>query len=302
MRFHKYLVAIALLACGVVSVSGQTYQKDIARQSARSDFLTGGTIERAELLPGEANLRLTLNVPSFDMTLWQGDKEIRKYYIGVGLKDYPIFVGLRRFRTIIWNPAWIPPNSPWVAPSLRGKVIGPADRRNPLGKIKIPLGYGYLIHQAKSSRDLGGLVSHGCIRVMRNDLYQLNDDILLAYGLDLKGEVAAAKRNKRTYVIELDDDVHLEVSYDAIVVENGILNIYPDVYGYRKEKVADLRKEMTDNGIDESLFSDTKLKQMLAKARGKFKYSIPVDLLREGKHTGGKVLRVVPTKAKQRRW
>ena len=235
MRFFNYLLSFVFLISGTVVISGQTYQQDMARQSARSDFLTGGPIERAELLPGEGNLRLTLNVPSFDMTLWQGDKEIRKYYIGVGLKDYPIFVGLRKFRTIIWNPAWIPPNSPWVAPALRGKVIGPADRRNPLGKIKIPLGYGYLIHQAKSSRDLGGLVSHGCVRVMRNDLYQLNDDILLAYGLDLKSEVAAAKRNRRTYVIELEDDVRLEVSYDAIVVENGILNIYPGLQDTRSD-------------------------------------------------------------------
>lgn len=170
MSIFKQLSVLLLIASLSVAVTGQSYIQDMARQSARSDIRTGGTIEKAELVPGDADLKLTLNVPSFEMTLWQSGKEINKYYVGVGLKDYPIFVGLRDIKMVIWNPAWIPPSSDWVAPSLRGKVIGPSDPRNPLGKIKMPLGYGYLIHQAKSSRDLGGLVSHGCVRVMRNDL------------------------------------------------------------------------------------------------------------------------------------
>ena len=44
---------------------------------------------------------------------------------------------------------------------LRGTPIPPTDARNPLGKMKIPLGYGYLLHQAKGAQDMGNLVSHG---------------------------------------------------------------------------------------------------------------------------------------------
>ncbi|MDH3494869.1 MAG: L,D-transpeptidase family protein, partial [Acidobacteriota bacterium] len=140
MSIFRQLSAL-LLFTGLAStvVFGQSYVTDMARQSARSDIRTGGTIEKSELEPNDPDVTLTVNVPSFDMTLWQSGKEINKYYVGIGLKDFPIFVGLRRIDTVIWNPAWIPPSSKWVDPSLHGKYIGPADPRNPLGKIKIPL-------------------------------------------------------------------------------------------------------------------------------------------------------------------
>lgn len=297
----KYLSILLFVTAMTSTVIGQSYIKDMARQSARSDIRTGGAIEKAELTANDPDLRLTVNVPSFDMTLWQSGKEVRKYYVGVGLKAYPIFVGLRDIKMIIWNPAWIPPSSDWVAPSLRGKVIGPADRRNPLGKIKIPLGYGYLIHQAKGTRDLGGLVSHGCVRVMRNDLYDLNDRVLKAQGIDLAKEVANAKRTKRTFVVELEEPVKLEVTYDPIVFEEGMLHIYPDVYGYRKDKVADMRAELKSVGIEDSGISDATLKKMLAKARGKTQYVVSIDEIRAGNYLKGKVISVVPKPAKRRR-
>jgi hypothetical protein len=44
---------------------------------------------------------------------------------------------------VIWNPAWIPPDSEWVAEHKGvnpGDIIKASDPRNPLGKMKIPLG------------------------------------------------------------------------------------------------------------------------------------------------------------------
>lgn len=294
MSFLKHLSSLLLGLLLFNAASGQSYILDMARQSARSDIRTGGEIEKAELEPYQGNLKLTINVPSFDMTLWQGDREIKKYYVGVGLKDFPIFVGLRDIDTIIWNPAWIPPASKWVSPALQGKVIGPSDSRNPLGKIKIPLGYGYLIHQAKGSNDLGSLVSHGCVRVMRNDLYDLNDKFLYSEGLDLKSEISRAKRTKRTFVIELEEPVDLEVTYDTMVVEAGILHIYPDVYGYRVDKIGDLRTELAAAGVDVASIPDEMLADMIAKAENKSQFVIGIDDIKYGNFSAGKVLPVVP--------
>lgn len=295
----RQLSAVSLLLLLAGLAPGQSYLQDIARHSARSDIRTGGEIVTSELVANQNDLRLTVNVPSFEMTLWQGENEIKKFYVGVGLKDYPIFVGLRNIDTIIWNPAWIPPSSNWVAPALRGKVIGPADPRNPLGKIKIPLGYGYLIHQAKSSRDLGNLVSHGCLRVMRNDLYELNDRILKAQGLNLGKDVARAKRSRRTFVIELDIGVDLEITYDTMVVENGVLHIYPDVYELKHEKTLHLREELALNGVNESSISDESLEAMIAKAHKKSQYLIALDDIKTGNYSNGQVLPVVPRAAKR---
>src|SRR5688500_14338973 len=116
-------------------------------ESERSDRLTGGRIEKAEFVAGEPDIRLTLNVPSFRLTLWQNGKEVKSYSVGVGMKDYPIYIGDREATQVIWNPSWIPPNSTWVKESKGikvGEVIKASDPRNPLGKVKIPLGDGYL--------------------------------------------------------------------------------------------------------------------------------------------------------------
>jgi hypothetical protein len=269
----------------------------MARNSARSDTRTGGVIEKAKFLDGQKDIKLTVNVPSFQMTFWQNNKEIKNYPIGVGMKDYPIFVGRRDIKTVIWNPVWIPPNSDWVAPSLRGIVIKPTDPRNPLGKIKIPLGYGYLIHQAKGTRDLGNLVSHGCIRVMRNDLYDLNDKIVAAHSLEVTpAEISRAKRTKNTFLVELPETLPIEITYDTLVVEEGLLRIYPDVYGYEKNTVENLREELQANGVDESSVDDATLLKMLGRAKNKRQFIIGIEDIKNGNFAAGKTIPVLPTK------
>ena len=84
-------------------------------ESERSDKLTGGRIESADFEPGAPDIRLTLNVPSFRLTLWQNGKEVKSYYVGVGMKDHPIYIGDREATQIIWNPEWIPPTSDWYS-------------------------------------------------------------------------------------------------------------------------------------------------------------------------------------------
>ena len=189
------LVLFSLLLSGIAF--GQYYMIDIKRDSARSDKRTGGVIEKADFAEGDGDIRLTINVPAFTMTFWQNGKEVKNYLVGVGMKRYPIYVGRREIKHIIYNPVWIPPNSDWVQPSLRGKVIKPTDPRNPLGKVKIPLGYGYLLHEAKGTQDLGNLVSHGCVRVLRKDLYDLSNKVVAAHSLPVSNkDVTKRTENK----------------------------------------------------------------------------------------------------------
>ncbi len=274
----------------------------MARNSARSDIRTGGTIEKAVFAAGESDIKLTANVPAFQMTMWQNGKEVINYPMGIGLKEYPIFVGLRDINLIIWNPVWIPPNSDWVSPSLRGKIIKPTDSRNPLGKIKIPLGYGYLIHQAKGPQDLGNLVSHGCMRVLRNDLYDLNAKVIAAHSLEISdAEISKAKRTKKTFLVELTNSLPLEITYDTIVVEAENLHIYPDIYDYDKNTIKNLRTELKANGINDEHISDTILKKMLGRAKNKREYIVSLEQIRNGNYLGGKSVKVIKSKPKKRK-
>lgn len=287
-------LSVALLTSVAV---GQTYIQDSKRESARSDKLTGG-IKKAAFVPGDPDIRLTLNIPSFQLTVWQSGKEVAMYHVGVGKIDFPVPVSLRNATSIEFNPVWIPPSSDWIEKSSTvkaGEVVLPTDPRNPLGKIKIPLGYGYLLHQAKGPGDLGGLVSHGCIRVMQKDLYEIAEMIAAARELDITpGQIAATKRNKKTKLVPLESPVIVEITYDTIVVENGRLNVYPDVYEKKMNSLANIRTELRTSGIDDSLVTDKEIARIIAMAKGKQKYTALVGDLEAGKATSrGKYVSVL---------
>jgi len=270
------------------TVVGQTYIQDSKRESARSDKLTNG-IKKAAFVPGDPNIRLTLNIPSFQLTVWQSGKEVAMYHVGVGKIDFPVPVSLRNATSIEFNPVWIPPSSDWIEKSSTvkaGEIVLPTDPRNPLGKIKMPLGYGYLLHQAKGPGDLGRLVSHGCIRVMQNDLYEIAQMIAAARNLDITpSQIAATKRSKKTLVVPLETPVIVEITYDTIVVENGRLNVYPDVYEKKMNTLANVRNELRTSGIEDSLVTDKEIARIISMAKGKQRYTAFVGDLEAGKAT-----------------
>jgi hypothetical protein len=294
----RFFSVLAFIIVFCVTGFSQSFITDMARDSARSDKLTGGRIEKGTIEPGQGNLKITINVPAFQMTLWQNGREIKTYHVGVGMAEWPIFIGLREASSIEWNPVWIPPSSAWIdkGSSVKpGEIVLPTDRRNPLGKVKIPLGYGYLIHQAKGPGDLGSLVSHGCVRVMQADLYDLAEKIVAGRGLSVSpAQIGAAKRTKKTLIAKLDPPVPVEITYDTMVIEAGRLHIYPDFYSRRKNTVENLRDELKTSGVDDSRLSDATLKKMIAAAVGKKQFTVKVsDLERGNAMTNGQVIAVL---------
>jgi hypothetical protein len=285
MKFFYALITTSLLA-GLASA--QTHMIDSKRESARSDKFTNG-IMRTSLVPGDREVKLTINVPSFQMTLWQNGKEVAMYPVGVGKIDYPVAISLRKGTSIEWNPVWIPPSSDWIEKSSTvkpGEIVLPTDPRNPLGKVKIPLGYGYLLHQAKGPQDMGNLVSHGCIRVMQADLYDLSEKLVAALGLEVTPQqITAAKRNKKTLVVAMDPPLTVEITYDTIVVEDGKLYVYPDVYELKKNTLENIRAELRSSGVDDSLVTDAEIRRILSLVKGKKKYVASVTDLEAGKAT-----------------
>lgn len=272
-------------------------------ESTRSDKLTNGRIERTALKAGDGNVKITVNVPAFTMTLWQNDKEIKSYYVGVGLKNYPIPVGMRSADQIILNPNWIPPDSEWVRKSSDVEPyqkIPADDPDNPLGKIKIPLGQAYLLHEAQSPSDIGNLVSHGCVRVLRDDLFELTQMISKARNLSISNdEIAAARKNSDRRVINLDGDIPVDINYDSIMVENGVLTIYPDVYERKTNTVENLRAELEGYGVDVSKIDEKTLKEMLDKVSGDRKFAVGLADFKAGNPLEkGKTEPLTPQQAK----
>ena len=327
VRFVKAIFSIACIVVGMTAVNAQTPSSTPVQPSAqpspavtqpltisptaaidrneseRSDRLTGGHVQVADFVPNEPDIRLTLNVPSFRLTLWQNDKEVKSYFIGVGLKAHPIYVGDREAREIIWNPAWIPPPSDWVLEMKDvspGEVIPASDPRNPLGKMKIPLGGRYLIHQARGMADVGNLVSHGCVRMPRPDLYDLADKIIAARNAPVSPKrIAAAKRTLKMLVVRLDEPVPVDISYDTLVVEDGVLHIYPDVYDRGTNRPALLRAELQAANIDVSNLKDDTLRKMLRKVSRRTQFVVEKSSIEQGRAlTDGHVMPLIPRRQK----
>ena len=274
-------------------------------ESARSDKFTGGRIVKGEFEPGQPNVRITLNVPSFLLTLWQDGKEIAIYKVGVGMKAYPIYIGDREALQIIWNPPWIPPYSGWVRERgvASGTNIPAGDSRNPLGKIKIPLGDSYLIHQAASPSDLGNLVSHGCVRMLRSDLYDLTEKIIAARSFPVTSrQIARAKGNYRPLVAKLDPPLPAEIDYDTLVVEDRVLHIYPDVYERGTNTGVRLRAELETSGVNVSHLDEETIRQMIALVTRRTQFIVATSSIEEGRALeDGRVVPLLGGSARRRR-
>ena len=271
-------------------------------ESARSDKFTGGRVRQGALKPGNGDVRITVNVPAFKMTLWQGDNEVKMNYVGVGRKNFPIPIGMRSADKIILNPDWIPPNSAWVrkSPSVEPyERIAADDPDNPLGKIKVPLGQAYLLHEAQGPSDIGNLVSHGCIRVMRDDLFEVTKMIARARALPISNrQIAAAREDSDRRVMDLGEDVAVDINYDTMVVENGVLTIYPDVYDRNANTIENLRAELRSFDVDASKLSDEVLKQILGKVNSDHKFVVTIAEVKRGNGLNGKVEPLTPQQAK----
>ena len=257
-------------------------------ESAKSDKFTGGKIEQAALQPNQPDLRITVNVPAFRLTLWQNGKEVKTYEIGVGMKKYPIVIGQRRINQIIWNPEWVPPDSEWVNESHSdvepGEHIEAGDKRNPLGKIKIPLGDGFLMHQAAKPTDLGHLVSHGCIRIVKEDISDLATKIVTARGVNITPQqIEHAMNSTDRLVAPLNPPIIIDIDYDTLVVEGGVLHIYPDVYDRGTSTIENLRAELQSVGADTSKLDDQTLKQMLDRVNPNEEFMVSVADIKAGK-------------------
>ena len=108
--------AALLIAFLATFAAGQTYIQDSKRESARSDKLTNG-IKKAAFVPGDPNIRLTLNIPSFQLTMWQSGKEVAMYHVGVGKIDFPVPVGPTMQTLVVGTPLRPLSSAPGV-PSL----------------------------------------------------------------------------------------------------------------------------------------------------------------------------------------
>lgn len=196
--------------------------------------------------------RIVVNAPAYRMDVFQNGKLMKTYKVGIGYPEFPLPQGMRKADTIIFNPTWTPPDEPWVKGKFEpGKKVEAGSKDNPLGPVKIPIGLPSLIHGGKAPAKLGGFASHGCVGLTNPQVQDFSVVLASLGGAQLTPEdvAAHAKTREETKQVKLSTPVPVELRYETIVVEDGRLHIYRDVYDKGTNTEENLRRVLEAFGV-----------------------------------------------------
>lgn len=242
------------------SVLGEQKAQDLAKL-ANEYWSKGDTSEGSDdvqMLKGPnavpSDTRVVVNIPAYRMDLFRDGSLVKSYKVGIGYPEFPLPLGLRKAQQIIFNPTWTPPDSPWVAKMKNvtpGETVEAGDKLNPLGPIKIPIGLPSLIHGGKSPSRIGKFASHGCVGLTNA---QIKDFAALlaqaANTAEVSGKIDTYLADKeKTQTVKLNQTVPVELRYETIVIEDGKLHIYRDVYAQDTNTEENLRSVLEANGL-----------------------------------------------------
>jgi hypothetical protein len=217
------------------------------------------------------------------MDLFQDGSLVKSYKIGIGYPEFPLPQGLRKAQQIIFNPTWTPPDSPWVAKMKNvspGETVEAGAKDNPLGPIKIPIGLPSLIHGGKSPAKIGKFASHGCVGLTNAQIKDFATMLAQASNTqDVPNKMASYLEDKeKTRTVKLNQVVPVELRYETIVLEDGKLHIYKDVYAQNTNTEENLRRVLEANGLKLEDLSEQQRTEILNTLKSPVKKEIVVDL------------------------
>lgn len=118
---------------------------------------------------------LVVNREQFKLIVFKNLRPVKSYSVAIGAVGRDTPAGLYHIQNKAVNPAWTEPNSDWVAPADRGKVIPGGTAENPLKARWLGIFDGAGIHGVDPSEygTIGHQASHGCVRMRIADVEDL---------------------------------------------------------------------------------------------------------------------------------
>jgi hypothetical protein len=228
---------------------------------------SSGEVEMAGAKPNNVptDTRVVVNAPAYRMDVFQDGKLMKTYLVGIGYPEFPLPTGIRKADTIIFNPTWTPPDEPWVKGKVKpGQKVEAGSKLNPLGPIKIPIGLPSLIHGGKAVARLGNFASHGCVGMTNAQVQDFSLVLAQLSGAQLTPEDVKnyEKQKTETENYKLGKTVPVELRYETIVVEDGKLKIYRDVYERGTNTVENLRSVLDAYGVTYDSLSEQERQQI----------------------------------------
>ncbi|MFN2502065.1 MAG: L,D-transpeptidase [Pyrinomonadaceae bacterium] len=212
----------------------------------------GGELAAVKPNSVPSDTRIVVNTPAYRMDVFQEGKLVKSYKVGIGYPEFPLPTGLRSAKSIIFNPTWTPPDEPWVKGKVSpGQKVEAGSELNPLGPIKIPIGAPSLIHGGKSPARLGTFASHGCVGLTNAQVQDFAMKLANLSGkpITLQDVKSYEKTKTETKEVKLEQPIPVELRYETIVLENGSLKIYRDVYEKGTNTEENLRRVLEHYGV-----------------------------------------------------
>ncbi len=153
-----------------------------------------------------AEYRIVINIPAFQLWLYQDGIPLKAYPISIGTELNPSVLGETKIVNKVANPTYYPPNA-----AARGLAPIPPGPNNPVGTRWLGLGFaGYGIHGTNNPNSIGSAASSGCIRMLNWDVEELSALVQIGTVVQLVYQ---------TVILEEDP-----------LLGTRTLTVYPDVY------------------------------------------------------------------------
>ena len=138
---------------------------------AAAAVAAGARAEPAESAFADPPVRVVADLSTRRLSILQGTDVIESYPVAIGKGSKPTPTGSYTIRKIVWNPAWVPPDSKWAKGK---KPQPPGSKDNPMKLVKIFFREpDYYIHGTSAVETLGEEASHGCLRMDPDDAYEV---------------------------------------------------------------------------------------------------------------------------------
>ena len=180
------------------------------------------------VLPPTKHQQLVINLPEQRLYYFnKANASVQTYPIGIGDEGWETPIGVFHINDKRPNPAWYIPVS---LQAKYGMKVMPAGPDNPLGDFIMKFSAGaYGIHGTNIPWGVGGLVSHGCIRLYPEDIKILYPQVKLGTKLEIIYEPVKIGQRDGCIYIEAHPDIYLRL---------------PDYQRYAMEKLTQM--QLTD--------------------------------------------------------
>ncbi|MDX6678691.1 MAG: L,D-transpeptidase ErfK/SrfK [Solirubrobacteraceae bacterium] len=148
----------------------------VGERAVRADLTRPKPKVTTQRLASKYPVVLAVDRSHFRISLFKKLKKVKTYPIAVGQIGLETPAGRYTITNKAVNPAWHVPNSPWAG-SLAGTVIPGGAPNNPLKARWLGVYDGVGVHGTDARYSIGSNASHGCIRMLVEDVIKLYDQV-----------------------------------------------------------------------------------------------------------------------------